>query len=813
MPIRPPYLSVALISASALAYEILLMRLFSIIQWYHFAYLFIGLALLGYGISGTVAAIYQHSLLKRFSLIYIACLALFGLSAVLSFMAAQQLPFNAEEILWDGRQLGYLTAIFLLLAVPFFFAATGVCLALMQFGAQVSRLYAMDLLGAGVGSLGVVLLLLWVFPQQALVVLGVLGVMAAMLASWELHIGRLWPVGAGLMLIVVLLVLGGGALPLQRSPYKSLSQILRISGIQVIDQRSSPLGLISIVQSKEIPIRHAPGLSVNATGEPLPQLGVFTDGDNMTAITRYPDTLDQLSYLGQMTSALPYHLQAIDDVLLIGVGGGSDVLQARYHRSRRIDGVELNPQMIRLVNETYGDFSGRLYQQDGVTIYQGEVRDYLTRTQAQYDLIQLALVDAFNASASGLYALNESYLYTIEALQLYLRHLAPDGYLALTRWIKLPPRDTLKLFATAVDALKRAGVPDPQQRLVLIRSWQTSTLLVKNGGFTPTELAAVKEFSTQRSFDMAYTPQLTRDQVNRYNILKAPVFYQAATALLGDKREEFMRRYKFNLQPATDDRPYFHQFFKWSTFVEIMQLRSKGGMPLFEWGYITLIATLGIAVLLSTVLIMLPLWFYQRRQMPIDTQVHRRHVLYYFFAIGLAFLFIEIAFIQKFILFLHHPVYAIAVTLMAFLVFAGIGSHWSGRLAQTRNRRQVLGFAVTGIAVMGLVYLLLLDPLFTLLVTLPIAVKIVISVLLIAPLAYCMGMPFPLALSSLVQYAKHYIPWAWGINGCASVISAVLATVLAIHFGFRVVIVLALMLYVSAVFMFPGVNNRGQALR
>lgn len=804
---RPPYLSVMLLSAAALAYEILLMRLFSIIQWHHFAYMMIGLALLGYGISGTVVAIYRSRLLQRFSSIYIACVALFGLSAIVCFALAQQIPFNAEEIFWDGRQLYYLSGIFLLLALPFFFAATGICLTFMQYGQHVSRVYAVDLLGAGIGSIGVVLLLFTVFPQWALIVVGVLGLVAALVASLELKVNRVWSMAIGAIVVITLLIARVAPLELQLSPYKSLQQVQRISGVNVIAERSSPLGLISVVESRDIPFRHAPGLSLHANLEPLPQLGVFTDGDNMTVLTRYPDDHKKLAYLDQTSSALPYHLKSINDVLIVGAGGGSAVLQAHYHQVPQIDGIELNRQMIQLVKEDYADFTGDVFQQPGVTIHHAEVRDYLSRTAKQYDLIQLALLDAFNASAAGLYALNESYLYTVEALQLYLKHIKPEGYLALTRWIKLPPRDTLKLFATAVAALQQSGETDPEQQLVLIRSWQTSTLLIKNGAFTQEELAAVRKFCTNRGFDLAYASDLKPEQVNQYNILARPVFYQAASALLSEQNETFMQQYKFKLQPATDDQPYFNQFFKWETFSEIFQLRNKGGMPLLEWGYITLLATLGIAAVFSVVLILLPLWHEQRKQTAPDTSIKRLDVFYYFFAIGLAFLFIEIAFMQKFILFLHQPMYAFAVILAAFLIFSGIGSYWSGKLLQTMPHGRILLYATGGIMLFSLVYLLSLDALFALLLKLPIIIKMIITALLVAPLAICMGMPFPLALDSLVSHAKHYIPWAWGINGCASVISAVLATLLAIHLGFSTVILIAVILYASCLITFPRYAN------
>ncbi len=805
MALRPPYISVALISISSLAYEILLMRLFSIIQWHHFAYMIISLALLGYGISGTVVSIAQRPLLSKFKLVYFSCLFLFGLSSSICFLVVQNIPFNAEEIFWDGWQAIYLLLIFLILALPFFFAATAICISFLRFPDLVSRIYAVDLFGAGAGSLVIILLLYIVFPLPALVIISLIGLLATLISCWELHlINKKW-LASGVSLSMLVLALTPLLFTLNISPYKGLSKLLNINGTKIITELSSPLGLISVVASDKIPFRHVPGLSFNARQEPLNQLAVFTDADNITVITEKPDQLEQLSYLDQTSSALPYHLRELENVLIIGAGGGADVLQANYHTIPKIDAIELNPQLIELVNHQFQQFTGGIYQQNNISLYQGDARDFLTRKQQQYDLIQLALIDAFNASTSGLYALNESYLYTIEAFQLYLQHLKLDGYLAITRWIKIPPRDTLKLFTTAIDALKQSGMQSPEKQLLLIRNWQTSTLIIKNGLFTSKEITQTKVFCEQRSFDIIYAPGLATSDARHYNQLAQPVFYTATQALLSDARDVFLEQYKFNLHPATDDRPYFHQFFKWSALAEMLKLRHKGGISLLESGYIIFIVTLVIATLSSIVLILAPLGFIRTQVTKNQRKIKPIKVIFFFLVIGLAFLFIEIAFLQKFILFLYHPIYSVATSLSAFLVFAGMGSYWSGALTRVRSRNQSLKISVFSIVFISLGYLFLLPALFDVLMAAPLIIKIFTSILLIAPLAFFMGMPLPLAMESLSQNEQSLIPWAWGINGCASVISAVLATLLAIHFGFTMVVVMAIILYICTLFIFPDV--------
>jgi len=454
--------------------------------------------------------------------------------------------------------------------------------------------------------------------------------------------------------------------------------------------------------------------------------------------------------------------------------------------------VELNPQVVELVNRTFSDFTGALYDLPQVTVHKSEARGFVAASSSRFDLIQVALLDSFSASSAGLYALSENYLYTREAFSQYLQHLQPGGILSITRWTKTPPRDGLKIFATAIEALEQAGVADPGRQLVMIRSWNTSTLLVKNEPFTSDDLNRLKVFCTQRWFDLVFYPGMAVDEANRYNQLQQPWYFEAAGHLLSPDRVAFMDDYKFNIHPATDDKPYFSHFLKLKTLPELLALRGRGGMPLLEWGYLILVATLVMALLSSILLVLLPLWLYRRGETM--TRVLGWRYMVYFAAIGTAFMFIEIAFIQKFILFLHHPLYAVSVVLCAFLVFAGLGS-----LMSARWRKYVSLFRVTaGIGVLCVLYVLLLPGLFNALVQIPGAAKIPVSVMLIAPLAFLMGMPFPLGLSRVTNRQPSWIPWAWGINGCASVVSAILATLVAIHLGFVFVVLVAVALYLLA---------------
>ena len=782
------------------------MRALSIVQWHHFAYMIISLALLGYGASGTFIALFKRQLEARFESAFAASALLFSVSMVLCFALGQRVPFNALEIVWDSRQFLYLACVYLVFFVPFFFAAACIGLAFTFRHRSISRIYFFDLLGASVGAILIIGLLFVLMPQNALLVLMMLPLIASLLMG--IPSSARMPLMLAQVVWLTLLVSGvpQKQLDLRISDYKGLSQALQVIDSRVLTISSSPLGLITVVENPTVPVRHAPGLSFGTRYIPPQQLSVFTDADSMSAITRFDGNLEALGFLGDVTAALPYALLEEPEVLVLGAGGGSDVLLALYHGAKRIDAVELNPQMTKLVRDTYAEFAGFIYNDARVTLHTKEARGFVAQSDAQYDLIQIGLLDSFGASGAGVQSLNESYIYTLEAIGKYLEHTTPDGMLAITRWLEHPPRDSLKLIATAISALRTNGVNEPGKQLAVIRSWNTSTLLIKNGTFTLDDIASIKRFARSRSFDTAWFTGIQASDANRFNLLDRPYLYEGTTALLGVRAAEYIERYKFYIDPATDNQPYYFHFFKWATLPEVMALRKVGGAGLIEWGYLILIATLLQATIAGLVMILLPLSLAQRNW-PSGTA---QRMGTYFLLLGFAFLFIEMAFIQKFILFLSHPLYSVAVVLSGFLLFAGIGSAWSEKLSSilAGTGRSSVAIAVCGIALLALVYVFLLPLVFQKFIGYPDAVKILMSITLIAPLAVAMGMPFPLGLKQVAITAPDFVPWAWGINGFASVASAVLATLLAIEFGFNVVIVLALVLYAIAALLF-STNRTG----
>jgi len=347
-----------------------------------------------------------------------------------------------------------------------------------------------------------------------------------------------------------------------------------------------------------------------------------------------------------------------------------------------------------------------------------------------------------------------------------------------------------------------ANTVQPNQQIIMIRGWQTSTLIIKNGVVSADEIKRLKQFCNERSFDLVYYPGISEPEVNRFNVQQQPYLYEAAVALLGNQSQAFIDAYKFNIEPATDDRPYLFHFFKWRTLPEIVSLLATGGSFLLESGYLLLITALVQAMLASLLLIALPLWLWKSRLGIEPGSGSHLQMLVYFFCLGLAFLFIEIAFIQKFILILHHPLYAITVVLSTFLLSAGAGSYFSTNLSSGPEKSAfMLPMAAIGLLSIG--YSLGFEAIAESLLKTGNLSRYLFSIVLIAPLGFFMGMPFPMALAKISQTAPALIPWAWGINGCASVISAILATLIAMQFGFTVLIFLAVVLYGVAAWCFP----------
>ena len=779
--------AVAVLSGAALGYEVLLTRLFSIVQWHHFAFLVISVALLGFGASGTFLLVVGDRIRTGIGP-FLALAALgFALAAPVCFVIAERVPFNVLDAAWSPGSLGWLLVIELLLAVPFFFAATGIGRALVVFRHRLSRVYAADLAGAGVGAAASVGVLYLVPAERALDFICGLGALAGALAVGGS--GRS-PRRRPLLLLcgAVLVLAGFGVIgELRISPFKPLPQALRVTGAELVETRSGPLGMVSVVENREVPFRSAPGLSILARAPVPEQVAVFVDADGPVVIVRHDASSPPPAYLEDLTSALPYRLVERPKVLVLGAGGGAAVLQALGAGARSVDAVELQPHVVGMVRGRYRDFSGGVYEHPRVSIHIADPRGFVEAARDEYDLIQVV---ALGSGIAGLHALETHRLLTVESVRAVISRLSAAGVAAFTVRTRLPPRDGVRLLATVLEASQAESIGSPGEHIAWIRSWSTTTLVVGRSPLSGSQVDAVRAFAGARAFDLVHVSGIAPAEANRFNVLDRPYFHEAALRLLGGGRDAFVRDYKFDIRPVTDDRPYFWSFFRWAHAPEVLGLSRRGGIGLLDIGYLALPVALVQAVAASAALILLPLLALRGER----GGARRWPALGAFFCIGLAFLLIEIAFIGRFTVILSHPVHALVVVLAAFLLFAGAGSYLSAR----RGAGASITGPVIGIAVIATTCALIWPWLTAALIGAPPAVKVAAAFALIAPLATLMGMPFPRALARLNAVDPSLLPWAWGINGCASVIGAVLATLLGIHFGHTAVMLAGVVLYLVA---------------
>lgn len=801
----PLALAIGLVSAAALAYQLLLMRWLAIEHWHPFAVMIISLALLGHGASGTWLSLWLRRapgrLETKFDGTFASCALLFAIGASCAPMLAHWIPFNGLELVWDPRQLLWLSALYLLLSVPFFFAASCFGLAFARHGSRIPMLYGADLVGAGIGALAA-LALVYLPEGRGLLLASLCAPLAAMLvATRRTHQIAAVLVAAALVLMPVQLMAP------RPNEYKGLSKSLLLPQARIVAQRSGPYGALSVLESPRVPLRYAPGLSLGYALEPPAQLGLYTDGDALSVIVRDDGTACARDWLGVMTSALPYRMQPLRSVLVLGAGGGLDVLQALQLGARQVDAVELDPQRLRFVRDRYSAYSGGLYRDRRVHTVVAEPRAFVRASRARYDLIVLGGGDSFASSGAGVQAASEQYALTVEAMRDYLHKLTPAGMIVVTRWNKQPPRDELKLFATAIEALRAEGVRQPAGHLASIRNWDASTWVIARQPLSSQALAALRIFIDAHGFDPVHVPGYRMPAADCFHMLEPPTLFEGVDALLSPKARGFVRDYKFEIEPATDDRPYFSHFFRWRSLPELWRLREQGSAVLMDSGYLLLVAALLQAVPIALLLVLLPLGALRPHAPVADGPSplpSRWRAGAYFLALGLAFLFVEIATLSRLTLLVGHPLLAVNAGLAAFLLCAGLGSlqaqRWLGHDDAVSDEAVALKirWAVRAIAFGLLWQLAVFYIAFAYAAAWPVWARALLGLAGIAPLAFAMGMPFPLGLARLARIAPAFVPWAWGINGCASVISAIAALLLAMAFGLRATLLIALALYVFA---------------
>ncbi|MDE1461222.1 hypothetical protein [Spartinivicinus poritis] len=810
-PLKAPYCSIFIVSVALLSYEILLMRLFAIIQWSHFAYMFISLAILGIAVSGTFISIYQKWCEKYFTWLFLISYLLFGISSFSCFYLVQIIPFQQQTLLWSYQSWLQFSLIFILLLIPFFFAANCIVMSLKYFKHSIPAVYGVNLVGSGIGAGLIIILLEFLYPHTILLLISSFAVATLAIAWYELtkksnqHLLMCIVIS-----VIICIIFSLFQQPLSINHFKPLPQTLQLPQASVILQSSNPQSLIHIVKSPVIPYRAAAGLSLQSSATIPTQLGLFIDANHFSAINYYTENKpDTLAFLADTSSALAYQVVKSPQQLILGLAGGGTLLQAFYHQANHIDIVEPNPLIINIFTNKLANYTGWHHLSKQAQIYNQSFRSFfLAFPDKKYDIIQLDFLDG-GYIGSNIYSLAENYNYTVEAIEQYWQGLTPQGVIQFTQWLDLPARSSLKLVNTIQSMLNQQGIESPENHLVLIRSWKTLTILLSKKSLSTDALSNIIRFCHTKGFDTIYFPGITTTQTNKINIIPPPTFHQLIHEMLINNKD-FRSAYKFNISATSDNKPFFNHFFKWGSINEFLSLARKGGMSLIETSYLLQLLILFICITCSFLLIIIPLLF-RSRHVSIITLLKNNPLTFtdYFLLIGFSFFFLEIAFIQYFILWFDNILIAVTVTTCSFLICSGIGSLLANQLINKKFSYSVLINTTIACILLSLISLQIILPLLlewlrhsTLLT------KAIFATIAISPLALAMGFPFATALASLQKHSDQLIPWAWSINNSASVISILLAPIIAIELGFNSLLLIAACCYLAAAYSFQKFTAR-----
>jgi hypothetical protein len=732
----------------------------------------------------------------------------FAISSGLAYYVVNFIPFDSYSIAWESRQVVFFVIYYLVLTLPFLFSGLGIGAALAASSGRSHIVYAANLFGSGLGA------------ALALAALWLAGVPGAILASALIGIvvlctgvlDKFSKIGQITLISVILLGIGvfigitvinlnnRSPVGLKVSPYKGLSQALRYPGSEVIFGRWNAISRIDIVTNAGT--RLLPGLSYTYKGLPPSQYGLSIDADSLQPITQI--MASEFEAAAFMPEAIAFDLRPDGKVLVLEPGGGLGVLQALAGESHEIKAVISNPLIHLGVKSTTPELN--IYSQPQVDVEFETVRVFLERDHHLYDVVYFPLTDAYRPVTSGAYSLSETYELTVEAMEAMLAKVKHDGTFITTRWLQVPPSESVRLIATIITALERSGHPQPGDALVAFRGIQTMTIMIKPDGWHLKELTRVREFTDQLRYDLVWTPDIQPEDTNRFNLLPESFYYQIVKDLLQtEDRSIFYKDYQFEITPPTDDQPFFYHFFKWEQTQELLAMLGMTWQPFGGSGFFVLLALLGLVLFLSIILILVPVIFLQlkpdkygisKRNQSVQ-KVNRWQILVYFGMLGLGFLFVEIPLIQRSILLLGHPIYAFSIVILAILSFSGLGSSFAR--VNWLPRKWVF---------LALVLMALLTPLIFNWLKIgalgwPFGIRVLLVILALAPLSVLMGLPFPLGLAWLEKMnakADHMslIPWAWAINGCVSVVSAVLAAIFAISFGFTFVLITGAAAYAVA---------------
>lgn len=763
-------LGLLLTSAAILMLEVSLTRIFSVVMWYHFAFFTISVALFGFAASGlTVHMIPRLFRLERaLTAAYLAALALaIGVPICFKLFAINPGQHLITGVFVQVTESGLrlidilrVAALFLSAVVPFYIGGLVIAVVFRFYGTRASRLYFYDLLGGGLGCLATVPVLDLVGGPGAMAVVGVLAAAGAFcfaLASDQRP--------RQILASVVGLIAAALAVTNATTGWLDLKYYRGVEQHDVIYQDWNSFSRVA-VREWDYP----------------DSLLIEIDAASNTIVTRWDGDLAGMAHLRHDLIATQYALLEEPKVLIIGSGGGVDILTALLAGSRDITAVEVNPIIVDVMRNRYAEYSGRIYHQPGVRVVTDEARSYIRRSAERFDVIQAGYVDTYAATAAGAFSLTENTLYTVEAYRNYLDHLTPHGIISFQRYFEEDPQQGIRLVSVALAALRERGSADPARHIVVARKWRRATVLVKNSPFTSAEVEHLVDHCTEAGLDLVAAPGHYRDDI--YGRLLSAADPQAV-----------IDAYPLDISATRDDRPFFFYVIKPLEFWRGLFLRTGE----FQHARaVFLLISLLIVVLVVSVLVLFMPALRDRRQFSRRTLP----VLGYFAALGLGFMLVEIGLLQRLMLFLGHPTLALSVVLACLLMSAGLGSAWTGRIQLDDSGRWLRWLLILVIALVC-VTAFAWPPILRALVGLTRPLRILLSIGLLCPIGFLLGTAFPLGVRRLDAWNPEMIPWAWAVNGVTSVLGSVLAMVIAINNGFTATLLVGVVVYGGAWWLAP----------
>jgi SAM-dependent methyltransferase len=816
------------ISAAGIAFELYVMRIFSIGSWSNFGSLVISTALVGIGLAGIILTFVEERV-RRQPEMYLSILAIIlPLFMSLAIILAQMVPFNPIFLASDSRQMWFIGAYYVIYGVPFFVIAAYVGVSFIALRDRIQSVYFWNMIGSGAGGLFIVVFMFFLPPQYLILPILALTIAAALFSScrrdgkWGFPVP--YVIGFSLTAIIsIFLTFFWGNIRI--SDYKDVSYVRRYADSSLVHHSFGPGGEFHVYASRYF--HFAPGLSDNAVLkiENMPsQLywGLFIDGSGPIGIMGNLKE-DEKVYMDFLPMSAPYTMITDPDVLLVNMSGGINAQVALYNGAHSVDIVEPSAEMIRLLkdDQTISRFTGNLLDTEKINVIRGEGRSHCVSNKGSYDLVEISLVDSVGLTDSGGYAVHEDFKYTVEAFKEYFDGLKDGGVLSVTVWDRLnPPRNVLRLLNTIILAMKESGFEQPEKCLYsfgLLRS--TSTILVKKGALTARDLNDLNTFVKNCSFELFYAPGAELP-VSNLDILLANYRYQFENSdstpigtftnadmyrtviprFFAGEAERIEEGYIFDIRPITDSRPYYAGFLKMNELSMYMdQLKDISE----EWGYLLLFALLIQACIFGLIVILIPV--IGRRKTLFKKRRGTIGVIFYYAGLGLGYMLIEIFLIQRLAVFLSNPTYSASIVITVMLISSALGNIASSLLKQYRHFVVPAACAIIGGGL--LFYIFGMDSFLAYFQSSSMIARFFISAIIIAPVAFFMGIPYPNGLDSLQERKPHLLPWAWGMNGGLSLVGSALARLLSVASGFPVLLQLGIAVYLMVGVLFP-INQR-----